>query len=98
VVKFKIRLLKYSICAVVIWYLACVGTGLYLRPFILLCNWPVALLHFGFPNIFPRADDELSWTTVCLTSLGAWLLVAVVASVVAHKVSTVRRYKTVAKT
>lgn len=95
--KFTRRLFRYCIGGVIIWFIACVGTGLYLPPFIILCGWPLMLLHLLFPATLPDWFYEFAWPIDCLVSLIAWLLLAVLAAAVSHWILALRSRKDIPK-
>ena len=81
----------------VIWFVACVGTGLYLPPFMILCGWPLFLLHPVLPVSLPDWFSHYGWYIDCLISLIAWVLLAAIAAVVSHRVLAVRRRRDISK-
>jgi hypothetical protein len=96
-VKFTRNLFRCCTAGVIVWFIAAVGTGLYIRPFIGLSGWSVALLHRVLPVRFPADVDELAWSKLCVISLISWLAVAVFVAVVSHAVSGLRRREYIPK-
>ena len=95
--KFTRRLFRYCIAGVIVWFFVCVGAGLYLRPFIMLCGWPVVLLHRILPVSFPADVDEVAWPKLCLISLISWVTLAVFVAAVSHWVLVLRRREDIPK-
>jgi hypothetical protein len=87
---FPRRLFRYCIAGVFVWFVACVGTGLYVRPLFTLCAWPVLLLHRLVPASFPDVY-ETAWPKLCVISLISWIVVAVLVAAVSHWASVVRK-------
>ena len=81
----------------IIWYIACVGTGMYILPCIYLTLWPLVLLHLLLPAKFPDWLDGYAWPIDCLISLIAWVLLAALAAVVSQSILVLRRRKDVQK-
>jgi hypothetical protein len=88
--KFTKRLTIYCITGLIIWFAASVGVGLYFRPAIVLCGWPVFLLHKLLPERVPGVY-EIASPMLCLISLISWVGLAALLAAVTHWV--VRRPK-----
>jgi hypothetical protein len=95
--KFTRRLFRCCSAGVIVWFIACVGTGFYLRPFIVLCGWSVVLLHRLLPVSFPADVAELAWPKLCVISLISWVTVAVSVAAVSHWVWLLRRREDIPK-
>src|SRR6266852_9883313 len=89
--KFTRRLFRYCSAGVIVWFIACLGAGLYLRPFVVLCGWSVVLLHRLFPMSFPADVYELAWPKLCVISLISWVAVAVAVAAASPWVLVMRR-------
>jgi hypothetical protein len=83
-VKFTRRLTIFSIAAGIVWFVACVGTGFFLRPFIVLCGWPVTLSHKLLPVTFPSDVFDIAWPKLCVISLVSWMVLALLAATASH--------------
>jgi hypothetical protein len=95
--KFSRRLFRYCLAGAVIWFLAGMGTGLYLRPFMILFGWPLFLLHPFSSGALPDWFNKYTWSTACLISLTAWVLLSALAAAVAHGIAVLRKHKDVPK-
>jgi len=95
--KFTRRLFRCCSAGVIVWFIACVGTGLYVRPFIVLCGWSIYLLHRFLPVSFPADVYELAWPRLCVISLISWVTVAVSVAALSHWVLVLRRREGIPK-
>jgi hypothetical protein len=91
--KLSKRLFRYCLGGVIIWFVACVGTGLYILPCIYLAMWPVFLLQPFIPTTLPDWFVEYAWPIDSLISLIAWVLLAALAAVVSHGILALRSHK-----
>jgi hypothetical protein len=91
--KLSKRLFRFCLGGVIIWYFACVGTGLYILPCIYLTMWPVFLLQPLLPTTLPDWFMEYAWPIDALISLIAWVLLAALAAVVSHGILALRSHK-----
>ena len=89
--SFTKKLNRCCSAGVFVWFVACVGTGFYLGPLIMLCAWPLVLLHRLLPLNFPADVYELAWPKLCVVSLISWVAVAMFVAVVWHGFSVLRR-------
>lgn len=89
---FARRIFAYCLGGIGICYLSCVSTGLYIRPCMVLFGWPMFLLHPRSSPSLPEWFSHYSWSINCLVSAAAWTLLAAIAALVHHALTTRHRH------